>query len=46
MFNFIGILFAAREPKSGYFGGAEGALRFLVLAISAAVAVAVYFFLA
>lgn len=33
MFSFLKDLLTAREPGAGYFGGAEGALRFLILMV-------------
>lgn len=38
MLSIIKDLLLAREPGAPYFGGAEGALRFLILAVLLAVA--------
>lgn len=41
--NFVKDFFTAREPGCGYFGGAEGALRFVFFMFVALIADGIYF---
>jgi len=42
MWETLKNILTAREPGCGYFGGAEGAIRFLLLSITIFVAITIY----
>jgi hypothetical protein len=42
MIEFIKDILTSREPGEGFFGGAEGAIRFVILSIIVSISYVVY----